>query len=213
MCVVLAQYGNQLITHKPQLALKSLAVHIIMNGNFAESQRGAMVCSFRAGKTNSEISAFNNIPYNTVKGFRWVFDQYLEEGGDAKEFDNKRAQHKHRSDAHGDETVDQLQQLVVEDPGQSMRAMARQLGVSDFLIRKIMKEDIWYKSYSLQRRQFVTAETKERHLMKARSLLARIKNPLSSDILIFYSDEKNFLQKSIVKTTGGSVQIQRRPQL
>ena len=52
----------------------------IMNGNLQEAQRGAIVTGLRAGRTNREISDFNNIPYNTVKGFAREYHCFLEEG-------------------------------------------------------------------------------------------------------------------------------------
>ena len=45
------------------------------------AQRGAMVCSFRAGKTNIEIATFNNIPHGTVRNFWMTFNKFLEDGG------------------------------------------------------------------------------------------------------------------------------------
>ena len=101
---------------------------------------------------------------------------------------------KRRSDAHDEVLVDNIQQLIDEDPGRSMRGISRELTISEFLVRKIVKQDIRYKSYSLRRGQFMNAATKERRAERARALLNKFKNPPANDILIFYSDEKNFSQ-------------------
>ena len=67
------------------------------------AQRGAMVCSFRAGKTNIEIATFNNIPHGTVRNFRMTFNKFLEDGGKEEEFDITNKKRKRRSDAHDDQ--------------------------------------------------------------------------------------------------------------
>ncbi|QQP37208.1 Transposable element tcb2 transposase [Caligus rogercresseyi] len=146
-------------------------------------RRGAMVCGFRAGRTNIEIATFNNIPHGTVRNFRMTYNKFVEDGGKEEEFDVTNGKRKRRSDAHDDDIVDNIQQIIDKDPGRSMRGIARELSVSDFLVRKIVKQDIRYKSYSLR-------EEAER----AAALLNKFKHPPDKDMLIFYSDEKNFNQ-------------------
>ena len=57
-----------------------------MNNWQQAAQRGAMVCGFRAGKTNIEISNFNNIPHGRV---RMVWNKFLENGGWEEDYDVK----------------------------------------------------------------------------------------------------------------------------
>ena len=45
--------------------------------------------------------------------------------------------------------VELVQDMVDVDHGVSMRAMAREVGCSDWLVRTIGKEDLRYKSYRL----------------------------------------------------------------
>ena len=159
-----------------------------------------MVTGIRAGRTNREIADFNNISYNTVKNFAREYHKFIEEGGQDDDFDVKRKQHRRRSDAHSQEMVDRVQELINEDPGRSMRKIAEDLEVSEFLIRHIVKEDIRYKSYSLRRGQFMTEATKKTRYEKAAALLNRLKHPPAQDILIFFSDEKNFTQDQKVNS-------------
>ena len=84
----------------------------------------------RAGRTNREISDFNNIPCNTVKGFAREYHCFLEEGGEDGDFDIKRKQHCRRSDAYGPEIVAQIQALINDNPGHSMRKIAVDLNRS-----------------------------------------------------------------------------------
>ena len=101
----------------------------------------AIVTSLRAGRTNREISDFNNIPYNTVKGFAREYHCFLEEGGDDGDFDIKRKQHRRRSDAYGTEIVAQIQAIINDDPGRSMRKIAVDLNIAETTVRKIVKEE------------------------------------------------------------------------
>ena len=171
-----------------------------MNGLLQESVRGAIVTGIRAGRTNKEIADFNNISVSTVKRLAKEYHKFIEQGGQDEEFDIKRKQHRRRSDAHSREIVEQVQEAINNDPGRSMRALGEELGVSEWLIRKIVKEDLRYKSYSLRRGQFMSAATKKTRYEKAAALLNRLKHPPVPDILIFFSDEKNFSQDQKVNS-------------
>ena len=171
-----------------------------MNGTLQEAQRGAIVTGIRAGRTSREIADFNNISYNTVKHIAREYNNFIEEGGQDEKFDIKRKPHHRRSDAHSMEIVDRVQEAINTDPGRSMRRMAEELEVSEWLVRKIVKEDIRYKSYSLRKGQFMSAATKQNRYKKASALLNRIKHPPVPDILIFFSDEKNFTQDQKVNS-------------
>ncbi len=65
--------------------------------------------------------------------------------------------------------VASLQDLY-QDPGRSMRALARELGISLASVRNKMAQDIRYKSYAFRRGQFMNEVTKERRLAKAKLL-------------------------------------------
>ena len=93
----------------------SIAV-FIMNAPLQEAQRRAMVMGVRARRGPREISDFNFIPLQTVKGFKQVRDSYLEEGGDPDTFDIKRKEHKRRSDAYQEDKVEIIQGMIDEDP-------------------------------------------------------------------------------------------------
>ncbi len=94
---------------------------------------------------NSEIVDFN-ISVNTVKSFAREYHSFIEEGGQDEDFDIKRKQHRRRSDTHGTEIVEKVQEAINDNPGRSMRKLAEKLEVSEWLIRKIVKEDIRYRS-------------------------------------------------------------------
>jgi DNA-binding Lrp family transcriptional regulator len=122
------------------------------------------------------------------------YDAFIAAGGLPEDFSSARKSHKRRSEALDDDIVATLQNLVDEDPGRSMRSLARELGISEKTVRKKMTEDIRYKSYALRKGQFMSEGTKERRLEKAKMLLNRLKKPSSNGQLVFFSDEKNFSQ-------------------
>jgi hypothetical protein len=72
-----------------------------------------------------------------------------------------------------------------------MRSIANNFGVAKSTVRRIVKEDICYKSYTMRQGQFLSEVTKTR---PARKLLARLKDPSVTNQLIFFSDKKNFTQ-------------------
>ncbi len=113
-----------------------------MNGNAQEAQRGAIITGARAGRSGREIADFNMISYNTVKGVLKEYRDFLDGGGEDDHFDIKRKKHARRRDAHGDDVVESVQELINDDPGQSIRKIAENLGLSKTLVCKVVKEDL-----------------------------------------------------------------------
>lgn len=171
-----------------------------MNGMVAVAQRGAIVSGIRAGRTNSQIAAFNSIPISTVKKISKLYHDFLASGEKDEDFDIKRKAHRRRSDTMKADMGELIQDMVNVDPGVSMRAMAREIGCSNTHVWNIMRDELRYKSYRLGKGQFMNQATKERRLIKAKALLNRFKHPPSPNILIFYSDEKNFNQDQKVNS-------------
>ncbi len=122
------------------------------------------------------------------------YDDFITAGGLPADFSSNRKTHKKRSGSLGVDIVARLQELVDQDPSRSMRSLARELNISEFVVRKKMAQNIRYKSYALRRGQFMSQATKERRLEKAKLLLNKLKNPAANRQLVFFSDEKNFSQ-------------------
>ena len=154
-----------------------------MNGKVAVAQRGAIVSGIHAGMTNSEIAGFNSTPISTVKKISKLYNDFLASGGMEEDFNIKRKAHRRHSDNMREDMVEVIKDMVDVDPGVSMRAIARELGCSEKLVRKICTQDLRYKSYRLCKGQFMNQATKERRLVKAKALLNRFKHPPSPNIL------------------------------
>ena len=123
---------------------------------------GVIVSGVCAGRSNKEISEFNNIPMSTVKKHKKEYMDFIDAGNSPEDYDITRKSHKCHSNAHDHEIVSRVQELVNTNPSKSMRAMACELEVSATLVRKIVNKDLRYKSYSLRKGQFMSKATKLR---------------------------------------------------
>ncbi len=162
--------------------------------NEEERRRATIVNGLRAGRTVKDIVKFHNFKRTTVFDIKKKFDAFIAAGGRAEDFTGKRKKHKRRSDAMGDDVTGALVDLIDEDPGRSMRSMAKELNISPTTVRRKVRGDIRYKSYAMRRGQFMNDATKERRCAKAKLLLLKLKRPTVKNQLIFFSDEKNFSQ-------------------
>ena len=131
----------------------------------------------RAGKSNREISEFNNIPMSTVKKHKKDYTDFIDVSNSPEDYDITRKSHKCTSNTHSYSIVARVKELVNTDPWKSMRAMAHELEVSATLFCKIVKEDLRYKSYGLRKGQFMSEVTKLRWLEKTKKLRSRLKHP------------------------------------
>jgi hypothetical protein len=109
-------------------------------------------------------------------------------------FEIARKIHKRCSDYKGTALAEDLRELITRDPGRSMRSMAQEMNISRTTVRKMVSEDLRYKSYAMRRGQFMSEATRTRRLEKAMKLLARIKHPIVPNPLIFFSEEESFTQ-------------------
>ncbi len=110
---------------------------VTMSARKQEHIRATILTGLRAGRTKKEIVEFHNLPEATVRRIKNDFDKFVAEGGKEEEFSVMRKKHKRRSDAHDDIMINQVQELINQDLGRSMRKIARDLGVRDHLIREI----------------------------------------------------------------------------
>ena len=121
-----------------------------------EMKRHAVILSLAAGHADSEISAFLKVTRS------FVFKVRRELGaarGDVATVSHRK-RHCRRSDIRTPEFVSSVQAAIDEDPGKSMRALARELQVDDATIRRVVHEDLSYKSYVMRRGQFLSERTR-----------------------------------------------------
>ncbi|KAM3178190.1 hypothetical protein ACTXT7_003059 [Hymenolepis weldensis] len=106
------------------------------------------------------------------------------------------------------EFVRRVHGMMNENPGNSMRHLAKDLQVSERRIRKVLHQDLGYKSYVLRQGQFMwTKIIQENRLMRAIGLLNKLKHPEELERLWFYSNEKTSIRmkKSVEEMINGYV--------
>ena len=91
--------------------------------------------------------------------------------------------------------INAVKARIRRNPKRSMRAMARDMNVSEKTIRNIVKIDLKMSSFKMQTRQYLTDLQKEKRLARAKILLNKLKAGTDTDEIIF-SDEKLFTVES-----------------
>ncbi|KPU74657.1 uncharacterized protein Dana_GF26712 [Drosophila ananassae] len=139
-----------------------------------EMKRHAVIVALHAEHSDLEISTFLKV----ARSFVYKVRQELQSSGGNVKSTGKRKKHEQRSDCvKTPKFIEQVQDTVDLDPSKSMRAVARDLNVSEGLIRKIVHEDLRYKSYVMRRGQFMSAQTQDQRLIRAKRLLNKLKHP------------------------------------
>ena len=85
--------------------------------------------------------------------------------------------------------IKSVREKIRRQPVRSMRKMAKEAGVSDFTIRKVVKEDLKAKSRARTKRQLITRNQKEARLERSKKLLQILKRGMP---VILFTDEKEF---------------------
>ncbi|XP_046868909.1 uncharacterized protein LOC124461437 [Drosophila willistoni] len=154
-------------------------------------KRHAVIVALYANHTDLEISNF----LKCARSFVYKVRCELKASGGNAEPVSKRKKHEERSHTiRSAEFVQKVQAIIDEDPSKSIRALAKDLNVSDGLIRRVVHEDLRYKSYVMRRGQFMSDKTREQRVIRSNRLLNEIKHPEAAEMLWFFSDEKNFDQ-------------------
>ena len=77
--------------------------------------------------------------------------------------------------------------MIDNDPRKSNRSITRDLGVSEFLIRQVVHEEIRYFSYKLRKSQFLWQAVKDKKKDYDEKLFNKLKHPLQPNIFWSFS--------------------------
>ena len=128
-----------------------------------EMKRHAVVVAIVAHHGDSEIASFLNV----ARSFVFKVRRELETSGGDIAHVAKRKKHSPRSDViRTTEFIQQVHEVVDEDPSKSMRAIAQQLDVAERTIRRVVKESLRYRSYVMRRGQFMSDMTKKNRVIR-----------------------------------------------
>ena len=87
------------------------------------------------------------------------------------------------------EFVAEIQAMIDNDPSKSIRSIARSMGVSEFILRQVVHEDIWHFLDKMRKNWFSSQAMKDNRKDFTAKLWAN-----SSDLngFCFFSDDKDF---------------------
>jgi len=142
--------------------------------------RTAILMALKTGRQPGEIANFLRLPRATVYRVKERFDS------------NKTVARKpqDRSDVkkRNPDFLKKLQDLINEDPSQSMRILSQKMEVGVATISQAIHENLRYKSCVLKMRQGLSDVQKAKGLDKASILLSKLKH-WSVGRIRFFSDE------------------------
>ena len=72
--------------------------------------------------------------------------------------------------------VRKAQEIIDKTSRKSIKAIAKDLKVSEYIIRRDVNDDIWHKLYVLCRNHFMSDETGENRSIRAKHLMNKIKH-------------------------------------
>ncbi|XP_019886946.2 uncharacterized protein LOC109610920 [Ooceraea biroi] len=152
-------------------------------------RRAAIIESLRAGRMTAEIIKFFGYPRSTVYDVakRYAVSEESEEGS----YTPARKRQAREKSTRTPEIIRRAQDMILEDPGTSLRKLASVLGVSETIVRRISKEDLKYTSYVLKIRQMLSEAAKLKRFARCNLLLCSLKHEAAGRIR-FFSDEKIF---------------------
>ena len=153
-------------------------------------RRAAVVESLRAGHKAKDIIEWFKYPKTMVYDLAKAYDSSKEKDF----FTPERKCHKKRTDTiKTPEFVQGVAEVVKEDPTKSMGKIAAEVGASRRTVERVVKDDLNLKCYVLAQRHLLTEDQKERRMLRAAALINDLKH-VSTGMLRFFSDEKNFVQ-------------------
>ena len=87
-----------------------------------------------------------------------------------------------------------VEAMINFNSSKSVRSITAELGVDKRTIQQCVDKDLCCKTYRMQTGQLLTQATKDRRLVNSTKLLNKLKHLKESNMLWFFSDEKNFCQ-------------------
>ena len=72
--------------------------------------------------------------------------------------------------------VAEIQAMIDNDPSKPIRSIARNMEISEFLIRQVVHEDVWYFSYKMRKGQFLSQVMKDKRKDCAVKFLNKLKH-------------------------------------
>ncbi|XP_025153568.1 uncharacterized protein LOC109503697 [Harpegnathos saltator] len=134
--------------------IHNLETVTILKPSAEYNRRAAIIESVRAGRSATEIIRFFIYPRSAVYD---VVAKYNESEKSNEGFATPaRKTHSKERVVRTPEIIQRAQELIFVDPGQSIRKLLSVVGVSEKTIRRIVEEDLRYKSHTIKVRQMLS---------------------------------------------------------
>ena len=113
----------------------------------------AVLVSIQTESSNTKISECLGVTLMTVQKI-W---KELDESNGAYEVTEAWKSHSYYSGKKRTaKFFDEIQAMIDNNPSKLISSIVRNMGVSEFLIRQVVHEDIWYFSYKMRKGIFIT---------------------------------------------------------
>lgn len=131
-----------------------------------------VLVALAANDSELEISTFPNVE----RSFVYKVRKELVSGDDVASV-MRRKEHSQQSDfVRMPDFVQQLQAIVSDDPGKSMRSIAKEPQVTKSTIRLAVHEDLRYHFYDMSSGHFMPDKTRHNRLLQSKRLLSTLKS-------------------------------------
>ena len=147
-----------------------------------ESKREAILSLHRAGKSSAVISKNLCVARSTV----WKTIKRYKERGDFKDRERSGRPRSKRSASN----VKAVREKIRRNPRRSLRKMAKETKMSARTMGRLVHEDLKMSSFTLQKRQSLSANVKQKRLDRSKVLLNELKRGTAGETV--WSDEKIF---------------------
>ena len=94
--------------------------------------------------------------------------------------------------------------MIDNNPSTSIRSIASDMGVSEFLVRQLVHEDFQYFSYRMVKEQLISQVMKDKTKDRAAKRFSKLNYPLKTNMLCFFSDKKIFCLDQMVNPENNS---------
>ncbi len=103
----------------------------------------------------------------------------------------ERRDYERANNARPPELVAHVEQLVGQSVNTSVRGLARETGMPEATMRRLVKEDLGMRSYVKQERPLLSEDTRRKRVERATALTNKLKGP-DAGLIILFSDKKFF---------------------
>ena len=157
-------------------------------------KRSAVYVALCTGRRAKEIAKFLDMPDTLVYRVKRNFDSCTGTEEEREAACINRKAHEVLRTVRTNEFVEDIKETIANRRSVSIRALAREKGVSYNTAWVTVRHDLGLKSYALRKAQLITPKQQENRLAKATALLNNLKHE-TAGMLRFFSDEKNFTQQ------------------